>query len=70
MTEPSVATQIQETLRASDVPLSIDEICLAIWKRVGTRERGLVRVNLHRLDAQGVLVKLPMKYRLKAETRT
>ena len=40
-------------------PLTIDEICRAVFHRVDARARGTVRVNLHRLDRRGLLVKHP-----------
>lgn len=70
MTETgSIASQIENILRDAESPLSVDEICAQIWKRIGNRERGIVRVNLHRLDERGLLVKLPMKYQFKKEER-
>lgn len=65
--EPIVASQaIEEVLSKAKAPLSIEEICDLVWGRQGDRERGIVRVNLHRLDLRGVLEKHPMKYRLKS----
>lgn len=50
-------------------PLSIDDICAAVFGRKGARERNIVYVNLHRLDARGVLVKYPQTYSLKPPGR-
>jgi len=63
----SVASDIENILREAECPLSVDEICSKLWKRIGNRERNLVRVNLHRLDERGLLTKHPMKYQFKKE---
>jgi hypothetical protein len=57
--------EVVEVLRRSEKPLSIDQICKAVFGRIGDRERGLVRVNLHRLDSRGVLTKHPQTYSIK-----
>ena len=56
--------ELVDVLRRAEEPLSIDQLCSAIFGRTGDRERGLVRVNLHRLDAEGRLVKHPRRYSL------
>jgi len=56
---------IEKTLASAKVPMSVDEICTAVWGRCGTRERGTVHQNLHRLDLKGRLVKQAMRYSLK-----
>ena len=57
--------EVVEVLRRSKEPLSIDQICKAVYGRTGDRERNVVRVNLHRLDSKGVLIKHPQTYALK-----
>jgi repressor of nif and glnA expression len=56
--------EIVNILRRSEEPLSIDQICKAMYGRTGDRERSFVRVNLHRLDARGLLIKYPQTYSL------
>lgn len=54
--------EVADILRRSAEPLSIDQICKAVYGRTGDRERSFVRVNLHRLDAKGLLIKYPQTY--------
>jgi chromosome segregation and condensation protein ScpB len=61
----SAAERIEAVLRAAEAPLSIDEICDAAFERRGARERNIVRVTMHRLDARGLLQKHPRTYSLK-----
>ena len=61
----SQAEQIEQALAKAKRPVNIDEICRAAFGRVGERERNLVRVNLHRLDAAGKIVKHAQAYELK-----
>lgn len=64
--ESSDAQRIEAQLRASITPLTIDAIARAVFGRAaGERERGAIRVALHRLDARGVLVKHAMTYAIK-----
>lgn len=60
--------EIIDVLRRSKEPLSVEQLCKAVFGRTGDRERGLVRVYLHRLDSQGKLVKYPRRYSLAPET--
>ncbi len=57
--------KIEAALRNAGGPLTIDEICRAAWGRVGERERSSVRVNIHRLDARGLIEKSAAKYAIK-----
>ncbi len=57
--------EIIDILRQAKEPLSIDQLCKALFGRTGDRERSLVRVNLHRLDTEGKLIKHPRRYELK-----
>jgi len=61
--------EVVEVLRRSKEPLSIDQLCKTIFGRTGDRERSFMRVNLHRLDAKGVLIKHPQRYSLAHETQ-
>ena len=56
--------EIVEILRRSGEPLSIDQLCKAVFGRTGDRERSFMRVNLHRLDSKGLLIKYPQRYSL------
>ena len=56
---------IEAALRAATGPMSILEICKSAFGRAGARERNLVLVNLHRLDARGILVKHPQTYEIR-----
>ena len=64
----SDAAKILATLNGSDQPLTIDEICRAIWGRAGERERNLVMVNIHRLDKKGLIEKFAARYGMKNRT--
>lgn len=64
----SRAEDIEATLRKSGEAMSIDEICAAVWKRSGDRERNLVRVTLHRLDERGLIKKYAQRYKLLPRT--
>jgi hypothetical protein len=61
----SAAERIEAVLRSAAAPLSIDEICDAAFEQRGARERNIVRVTLHRLDARGLLLRHPRTYSLK-----
>ena len=64
----SDAAKILATLNGSDQPLTIYEICRAIWGRAGERERNLVMVNIHRLDKKGLIEKFAARYGMKNRT--
>jgi Fe2+ or Zn2+ uptake regulation protein len=57
--------KIEAALRDAGEPLTVDDICRRVWKRVGERERNLVRVNLHRLDERGRIQRFALRYKLK-----
>lgn len=59
------AARIRAVLLEAARPLSIDEICAAAFPRSAPRKRNVVRVNLHRLDVRGLLVKHPQAYAIK-----
>ena len=56
------AEKIEAALRGAAHPLTIDSICLAAFGRVDERGRNTVRVNLHRLDGRGILIKHQQRY--------
>lgn len=60
----SAASRIEAALRVR--PMTIDELCKEALGRVGTRERNLVRVNLHRLDERGLLTKRDAVYVIRS----
>jgi hypothetical protein len=65
----TASKRIEETLRAAPRPMTIDEICVAVFGRTGNhRDRSLVRQNLHRLDARGLLIGYPRTYALTPTT--
>lgn len=66
--QASAADKIEAALRASPEPMTIDELCMSALGRVGSRERNLVRVNLHRLDERGVLTKHAARYAIADDT--
>jgi|WetSurSiteA1Bulk_404760.scaffolds.fasta_scaffold61021_3 hypothetical protein len=57
--------RIEKALTVASGPLTIDDICRLVFGRISGRERNLVRVVLHRLDARGVLVKHAQTYEIK-----
>lgn len=61
----STAEQIEQTLATAKRPLTIDEICRLVFGRVQERGRNIVRVNLHRLDERGRLIKHQQTYELR-----
>lgn len=61
--DESAASKIEAAL--TEEPVTLDELCKAVFGRVGARERNVVRVNLHRIDERGELEKLAMRYRRK-----
>ncbi len=63
--QESAADRIEAALRASDEPMTIDDLCRAALGRIGARERNLVRVNLHRLDQRGLIAKHAARYSLR-----
>ena len=65
MAEKTASERIETALRAAKKPLTIEQICAVALGRVGARERNLVLVNLHRLDARGLLVKYPQTYAIE-----
>lgn len=56
--------KIEAALRIATQPLTIDSICLAAFGCADERGRNTVRVNLHRLDGRGILVKHQQRYSL------
>ena len=58
------AEKIEAALRGAAQPLTIDSICLTAFGRVDERGRNTVRVNLHRLDGRGILIKHQQRYSL------
>lgn len=66
MTEPiSAAAAIEKALAETAAPLSVDEICKLVYKRIGARERNTVHQNLYRLEQKGRLEVIAKTYRLK-----
>jgi hypothetical protein len=61
----TAADQIESALRKTSNPLTIDEICRTVFNRESERERNIVRVNLHRLDSRGILVKYSQRYAIE-----
>ena len=61
------AEKIESALKGSPQALTIDDICMAAVGRIDERGRNTVRVNLHRLDGRGVLVKHQQRYSLLSQ---
>lgn len=61
------AEKIESALKGSSQALTIDDICIAAFGRLDGRGRNTVRVNLHRLDGRGVLVKHQQRYSLLSQ---
>jgi len=61
----TLADRIETALRKAREPLTIDAICKAALGRIDERGRNVVRVNLHRLDVRGLLVKYPQAYAIR-----
>lgn len=61
---PSVVAseKIIQILQLAAEPLTVDEICVRVYGRLGDRERGTVRQNLFRLSERGNIEKIPMKF--------
>ena len=57
--------RIESALRKTPNPLTIDEICTIVFTRQTESERNIVRVNLHRLDSRGILVKHAQRYAIE-----
>ena len=61
------AEKIHKALAEAPQPISIDEICKRAFGCVDERGRNSVRVNLHRLDVDGKLIKYAQAYALKQQ---
>lgn len=63
----SAAKRAEATLRAATGPLSLEQLCDAVFDRRGDfRDRAAMQVILHRLDARGVLVRHPQTYSIRS----
>lgn len=67
MSEAGPKEKIEAALALAKEPLSLDQICKAAFGRITEDYRSRVRVNLHRLDEAGRLVKYPRKYELRRD---
>ena len=69
MTKPTITDQVYALLQQANEALdttylTVDEICLGVYKRIHPRGQNTVRVILHRLAARGLLETLPRRYHL------
>lgn len=61
----SVAEQVEQVLAQAKAPMSAEDICHAMFRVWGLRERQAVHLVLHRLDERGKLIKRPKAYELR-----
>lgn len=61
----TLSEKVETAIARAPRPVSIDDICRTVFGRVDERGRNVVRVNLHRLDERGVLIKHAQTYELK-----
>lgn len=64
----SVMARVRQALAAAALHgypwLSVEELCLGLWDEATPRRTNTVHVALHRLAAQGLVQKVPVKYAL------
>ena len=60
----SVRDQVREALGASPRPMTVDELALTVFRKVGVRERNAVHVALHLLSTDGLIEKRAATYSL------